>query len=174
MKRFEHFLTKISTSKMNTSQKLQDGLTRILSGNAWYGYNTYHLLGQVTFEAAYEKPPGSAHNIAEILLHMIAWTEEVIDRMNGQTAGLPASGDWPETGQPDEQKWQNYVDDFKLVNVNLLEVIRNFPLDNWDDVIPDDREPQVDFTYAGLIEGLIEHHVYHSGQIALLLRITDF
>lgn len=156
---------------MTTSEKLSKSLNRALSGDAWYGPNTYDLLGRVSFEAAYEKPPGSVHNIAEIVLHMIAWTEEVMDRLNGQSPGIPASGDWPETGAPDEQKWQNYVNDLKLVNVNLQGIIQNFPSDQWDEVIPDEREPKVDFTYAELIDGLIQHHVYHSGQIALLLRL---
>ena len=156
---------------MTSREKLQQSLTTVLSGNAWYGPNVYSLLEQVSFEAAYEKPPGSAHNIAEMVLHMIAWTEEVMDRMNGQTAGMPSSGDWPPTGAPDEQKWQNYVNDLKLVNVNLQGIIQNFPPEKWDAVIPDEREPKVDFTYAGLIEGLIQHYVYHSGQIALLLRL---
>jgi uncharacterized damage-inducible protein DinB len=148
-------------------------LNTILSGNTWYGPNVYQLLEQVTFEAAYEKPPGSVHNIAEIVLHMIAWTEEVMDRLNGQTPGIPTSGDWPDTGAPDEQKWQNYVDDLKLVNVNLQEAIQNFPPEQWDEIIPDEREPKMDFTYAELIEGLIQHHVYHSGQIAILNRIIN-
>lgn len=153
--------------------KLVQSLTNVLSGNAWYGPNIYSLLEQVSFEAAYEKPPGSAHNIAEIVLHMIAWTEEVMDRMNGLTPGIPSSGDWPPTGAPDEQKWQNYVNDLKLVNVNLQGIIQNFPPEKWGEIIPDEREPKVDFTYAELIEGLIQHYVYHSGQIALLLRITQ-
>ena len=88
---------------MNTAEKLSKHLTQILSGDAWYGPNVYDILAQVSFEAAYEKPPGSIHNIAEIVLHMIAWTEEVMDRMNGLTAGIPSSGDWPDTGAPDEQ-----------------------------------------------------------------------
>ncbi|MGN6177685.1 MAG: DinB family protein [Mucilaginibacter sp.] len=153
--------------------KLVQSLTNVLSGNAWYGPNIYSLLEQVSFEAAYEKPPGSAHNIAEIVLHMIAWTEEVMDRMNGLTPGIPSSGDWPPTGAPDEQKWQNYVNDLKLVNVNLQGIIQNFPPEKWGEIIPDEREPKVDFTYAELIEGLIQHYVYHSGQIALLLRIAQ-
>lgn len=156
-----------------TSERLQQTLTNVLSGNAWYGPNVYTLLGQVTFEAAYEKPPGSAHNIAEIVLHMVAWTEEVMDRMNGLTAGLPSSGDWPDPGAPDEQKWQNYVDDLKLVNVNLQGIIQQFPAEQWDENILDERDPQTAVTYAELIEGLIQHHVYHSGQIALLMRITQ-
>jgi len=160
---------------MTTSEKLNHQLTTILSGDAWYGPNVYSIIEQLTFETAYEKPPGAVHNIAAIVLHMIAWTEEVIDRMNGLTAGIPTSGDWPDTGAPGEQKWQNYVSDLKLVNVNLQGIIQNFAVEKWDEPINEerDRELGTGVTYEALIEGLIQHHIYHSGQIALLNRIIN-
>ena len=106
---------------------------------------------------------------------MISWTEEVMDRLNGVTAQLPTSGDWPEPGTPDEQKWQNYVNDLKLVNVNLLVVIQNYPEEQWNEPIKDERDsqPSTGVSFKELVQGLIQHHIYHSGQIALLLRITQ-
>src|ERR1700709_219757 len=112
---------------MTTSEKINLEFEKVLSGRPWYGSSVYDIISKVTFEAAYEKPPGSVHNIAEIVLHMLSWTEEVIDRMNGLSAQTPSSGDWPHHGEPSEQKWQTYVNDLKLVNVNLLSVIENFP-----------------------------------------------
>jgi uncharacterized damage-inducible protein DinB len=158
---------------MTISEELKQNLETVLSGEAWYGTPIYNIIEQVSFEAAYEKPPGSIHNIAEIVLHMLAWTEEVLDRMNGMTAGLPSSGDWPETGKPDEQKWQTYVNDLKLVNVNLLSVIENFPEEDWNDWINDTRGIGPVITYKELINGFIQHQVYHAGQISLLTRITQ-
>jgi uncharacterized damage-inducible protein DinB len=160
---------------MTIPEKLTTQLTQILSGDPWYASNIYDILKQVSFEAAYEKPAGAIHDIAEIVLHMVAWTEEVMDRMNGMTAGLPTSGDWPETGAPDEQKWQNYVDDLKLVNVNLISIIQNFPSEQWDEAINDERNRELGtgVSYEALIEGLIQHHVYHAGQIAILNRIIN-
>jgi uncharacterized damage-inducible protein DinB len=158
---------------MTTSEKLQQELEKVLSGRPWYGTGIYDTIAKVSFEAAYEKPPGSIHNIAEIVLHMVAWTEEVMDRMNGMTAGVPTSGDWPETGKPDEQKWQNYVDDLKLVNVNLIGIIQNFPDEQRDEPIDDQRGDRPVVTYEALINGLIQHHIYHAGQIALLNRIIN-
>jgi len=158
---------------MTTSEKLQQELEKVLSGRPWYGTGIYATIAKISFEAAYEKPPGSAHNIAEIVLHMVAWTEEVMDRMNGMTAGVPTSGDWPETGKPDEQKWQNYVDDLKLVNVNLIGIIQNFPDEQWGEPIDDQRGDRPVVTYEALINGLIQHHIYHAGQIALLNRIIN-
>lgn len=160
---------------MTTAKKLTSELTSVLSGDPWYGNPVYSIIEGITFETAYEKPEHSAHNIAEMVLHMVAWTEEVIDRMNGLPSGVPTSGDWPDTGMPDEQKWQNYVDDLKLVNVNLLGVIRDFPEEQWNEPTNDERNRELgtDVTYEALVNGLIQHHVYHSGQIALLNRIIN-
>lgn len=157
---------------MTISEELQQNLKQVLSGTAWYGTPVYTIIEQVSFESAYEKPTGVVHNIAEIVLHILSWTEEVMDRMNELYAQLPSSGDWPDPGQPDEQKWQTYVNDLKLVNVNLLSVIENFPEEKWNDPINDERENQRKFTYKEMITGLIQHDIYHAGQIALLNRMT--
>jgi uncharacterized damage-inducible protein DinB len=160
---------------MSISEKLSSQLTNVLSGDPWYGSPVYTVIEGISFEAAYEKPPGSVHNIAAIVLHMVAWTEEVMDRMNGLPSGLPTSGDWPPIGKPDEQKWQNYVEDLKLVNVNLIGIIQKFPEEQWNEPINDERNRELGtgVTYEELINGLIQHHIYHSAQIALLNRIIN-
>jgi len=160
---------------MTKSEKLSSELEKVLSGNPWYGNPVYQIIEQVSFEGAFDKPDHAAHNIAEIVLHMVAWTEEVMDRMNGMTAGVPSSGDWPETGAPDEQKWQNYVNDLKLVNVNLLGLIQNFPEEKWSEPINDERNRESGncVNYEELVNGLIQHHIYHSGQIAILRKIIQ-
>jgi uncharacterized damage-inducible protein DinB len=156
---------------MTTAEQLKHDLETVLWGDAWYGPSIYNTIEKVSFETAYEKPPGSVHNIAGLVLHMLSWTEEVMDRMNGMAAQMPSSGNFPDPGAPDEQKWQNYVNDLKLVNVNLLGVIQNFPNEQWDELINDTRENKPKVTYKGLIYGFIQHQVYHAGQIALLTRI---
>jgi len=156
---------------MTKSEQLKQKLEKVLSGNPWYGNSVYAIIEQISFEAAYEKPGNSVHNIAGIVLHMLSWTEEVMDRMNGMDAQLPSSGDWPDPGTPDEQKWQNYVNDLKLVNVNLIGIIQNYPEERWDDLVNSTVENDEGTTYEELVDGLIQHHVYHAGQIALLNRI---
>lgn len=155
---------------MKTGEKLAKQLEEILSGEPWYGPAIYNILNRVTFESAYERPLPSAHNVAEIILHMLSWTEEVMDRLNGMAASSnPSSGDWPETGSPDEQKWQLWIDDLKLVNVNLIKIIRDFPEEQWQEHTNDTRYEQAD-TYKELVEGFMQHQVYHAGQIAMLTK----
>lgn len=156
---------------MTTATQLENELQKVLSGEPWYGLPIYTILDQVTFESAYEKPAHSAHNIAEIILHMLSWTEEVMDRLNEKPASDPVSGDWPPIGGPDEQKWKLWIDDLKLVNVNLIKAIRDFPAEKWDELIIDERGDEPVTTYKELIYGFIQHQIYHAGQIALLNRI---
>lgn len=154
-----------------TAQLLQQKLENTFSGQPWYGTAIYSIIDKVTFEAAYERPSHTAHNIAEILLHMMSWTEEVMDRLNDKPASLPISGDWPQTGTPDQQKWKLWKDDLKLLNVNLVKTIQDLPDEKWHQHIIDERETEPVTTYAELVEGFIEHQVYHAGQIAILNRI---
>jgi len=153
---------------MTTADQLEQELTTVLSGQPWYGLPIYYILSQVTFETAYEKPAKGGHTIAEIILHMLSWTEEVLDRLNEKPASLPLSSNWPETGAPDEQKWKIWIDDLKLVNVNLVKTIQDFPEEKWNEPIIDERGDEPVTTYKELIEGFIQHQIYHAGQIALL------
>lgn len=158
---------------MTISEQLKQELEKVLWGDPWYGPAVYPIIEQVGFEAAFEKPPGAVHTIAGIVLHMLSWTEEVMDRLNGLNAQLPSSGDWPDPGTPDEQKWQTYVNDLKLVNVNLLGVIQNFPEEDWDVPYKDERNTELGtgISFEELVRGLIQHHIYHAGQIALMNRM---
>jgi uncharacterized damage-inducible protein DinB len=156
---------------MIINEKLITELEKVLSGQPWYGSPIYDILDKITFESAFERQ-GHAHTIAEIILHMFSWTEEVIDRMNEKPASLPVSGNWPNPGDPDENKWQLWIADFKLVNVNLIKTIQDFPEERWDDLIIDERNNEPVTTYKELVYGFIQHQIYHTGQIALLTRVT--
>lgn len=160
---------------MSNSSKLYNQLSTILYGHAWYGNPIYTIIDSVTFESAFEKVPGASHTIAEILMHMLSWTEEVTSRMQGHVAGTPAGGDWPHVGEPDEQKLQQMVNNFKLANVKLLQLIDEFPEDKWNQATNDERESYSgdELSYEAMIVGLIQHHVYHAGQIALLNKINN-
>ena len=155
---------------MTTSEALKLNLEQILWGKPWYGEPILNIISSINFVKSFEKPAWARHSIVEIVLHMLSWTEEVMDRLNGLNAQTPSSGDWPEPVLPDEQKWQTYVNDLRLVNVNLITVIQNFPCNDWNNLINDQRENETITTYKQLVEGFIQHQVYHAGQISILQK----
>jgi len=92
---------------MNTSARLKHQLQTILSGKAWFGTPIYSIIDAVSFEAAYEKAEGASHNIAAIVLHMLAWTEECLKRLEGKKASAPSRGDWPIPVHPTSKNGSN-------------------------------------------------------------------
>jgi uncharacterized damage-inducible protein DinB len=53
----------------------------------------------------------------------------------------------------------------------LIGIIQNFPEEQWSELVNGTIENDEGTTYEDLVKGLIQHHIYHSAQIALLNRI---
>ncbi len=160
---------------MSTSIKLYNQLSTALYGRAWYGSPVYAIIDDVSFDTAYEKAPGASHTIAQILMHMLAWLEETTSRMQGNLAGTPQKGDWPDAGEADEESWHQLISYFKLANVELLKQINDLPEDKWTIPTNDHRGKYEaeELSYEALVVGLVQHHIYHAGQISLLNKMIN-
>jgi len=151
---------------------LVDELTKAYNADAWHGSNTLTLISASNPHKVFTHPVPNAHSIAELVLHLTAWTEEVIDRIEGNAAKEPARGDWSLPLENSEQEWEHIVADFKSANEKLITLIANFTSIDWNNNINDQRNKELGtgVSNAELLNGLIQHHAYHSGQIALLLK----
>lgn len=158
---------------MTTANQLQAQLEDVFIGRPWYGTPISTIITEGRWIAAFNLPHGAVHSIAHIVLHMTAWTEETVSRLKGNNAAIPARGDWPEPGEASEQKWHQLVIDLDEANSDLVKAMQALPHDQWDQLINDERgEGEPVTTYKGLVEGFIQHQIYHAGQIALLNRIN--
>jgi uncharacterized damage-inducible protein DinB len=151
---------------------LVDELQKAYNGDAWHGGNTLSLLVTGNAEKVFTHPIPNAHSIAELVLHLTSWTEEVLDRINGAAAKEPTSGDWPVPTEVSEKGWNEILNQFKFANQKLIEALSNLKSSNWSNEVKDERNPPLGsgVNNLQLINGLIQHHAYHSGQIALLLK----
>ena len=151
---------------------LVDELQKAYNGDAWHGGNTLSLLVTANAEKVFTHPIPNAHSIAELVLHLTCWTEEVLERINGQEAKEPVNGDWPAPIEMSETEWDEILNQFKSANQRLIGTLGNLNSSNWSNEVKDKRNPSLGsgVNNAQLINGLIQHHAYHSGQIALLLK----
>ncbi|MFA6946391.1 MAG: DinB family protein [Pedobacter sp.] len=141
-------------------------LEQVISGDPWYGSPLSKILEGVDPHVVFFRI-GNSHSIAEILLHMIAWTEETQSRLAGNEASQPLRGDWPET---DSYSWLELIGLFLLANEHLIHLINQMDEQLLSEPVRDMRNPALGtgVNYEELIRGLIKHHIYHSGQIAIL------
>jgi uncharacterized damage-inducible protein DinB len=143
-------------------------------GPSWHGPTLKELLADVSAKQAANKGIRNAHSIWEIVLHIAGWTEEVTRRLQGGEAGDPADGDWPAVADVSDAAWQDARRRLREAHQALLVVFAGVPPLEL-------RAPVRDFrnspdgrgrTVAETISGLIQHDVYHAGQIAILKKLV--
>jgi uncharacterized damage-inducible protein DinB len=149
-------------------------LRKAFNGDAWHGSNLMQQLNPVEPAHAFTHFIPNAHSIAELVLHITAWTDEVNSRLLGATAKEPAAGDWPRPQAETSKEWEKIIFDCKTSNEELIRVCESLTTADWESEVKDerDRELGTGVTNLALVNGLIQHHAYHSGQIGLLLKFT--
>jgi uncharacterized damage-inducible protein DinB len=137
----------------------------VLTGDAWHGDPVWKVLGDIPAETAAARPVNSAHSIWEIVAHMTFWEGVVIQRLHGQRAGLVEELNFPATPKPTEENWRKTLEEFRKSNRLFREALANLDPAKVDDLTAAGKR-----TYYGEAHGILEHHVYHLGQIALLKK----
>jgi uncharacterized damage-inducible protein DinB len=144
------------------------------AGEPWHGYSTREIMEGITASQAFAHPIPGAHSIAEIVLHMISWQNEVINRVQGQAPGLPSEGDWPTIGPGGEPEWRSCRARLQESTDQLVATVRSAPADLLDRRVGSsaDRSLATGMTMRATLHGVVSHNAYHSGQIALLKKHT--
>lgn len=147
-------------------------IKKAFNGDAWHGNHVMQTLNNVKPENAFVHLIPNAHSIAEIALHLTSWTEEVSSRLTGNTASEPELGDWPIPTQKTPKDWEKIIFDFKISNEELIRICESIKENEWNDETTDERNTSLGtgVTKIELLNGLVQHHGYHSGQIAILSK----
>jgi uncharacterized damage-inducible protein DinB len=157
---------------MSEISRIIDELEREYDGDPWHGSPLVAILDGVSASQASARPVASAHSIWELVLHVTAWKNEVRLRLSGAPAGEPKEGDWPDVGEPSEERWHEALERLRRAQRDLLADIQTLPeaklLAPTND--PRDRKTGAGVSYYVLLHGAVQHDVYHAGQIALLKK----
>jgi uncharacterized damage-inducible protein DinB len=157
---------------MNEIARIVDQLEREHAGDPWHGSPLSAILEGVTSQQAASKPLADAHSIWELVLHMTGWKNETRRRLSGAPAGEPENGDWPAVEQTSAEHWAQALEHLELAHRLLVSAVKDFP--EPDLYVPTNdarmRELGVGVTYYELLHGIVQHDVYHAGQIAILKK----
>lgn len=153
-------------------RRIADQLKRAFDGDPWYGSPLMKILNGVTAEQAAALPVAGAHSIWEVVLHVAAWQGAVLDRLADKPARLPAEGDWPEITDTSETGWSNTLALLTRRHNDLMKAISELTDDQLKRMVGEERDPT---TGSGVsvyytLHGIIQHNVYHAGQIAVLKK----
>jgi uncharacterized damage-inducible protein DinB len=152
---------------MSEIERILDQLKRACEGNAWHGPAIQELLKGASARQVAAKFIPAGHSIWEIVLHITAWQDVTRRRLAGEVViDLPAHLDWPSVTDTSETAWQQAVEHLFQSKQQLHRVISQL-----DDERLNDPVPGKDYSVYVLLHGVIQHNLYHAGQIAVLKKL---
>lgn len=151
---------------MTETHRINSLLKRAFQGPAWHGLSLRELLEGVTAEQALAHPIPGAHTIWELVNHVIAWEQISKRRLEGDSANdVPDEVNFPPVADTGEHAWQTTLESLAASNQSLRESIKRI-----DDVKLEEMAAGQNYSNYAMLHGVIQHDLYHAGQIALLKK----
>ena len=150
---------------MTEIERIIDQLNRAFVGEAWHGPAVIEILEGVTAKQAAAYPLTGGHSIWELALHLAAWTRAVRRRLQGDPAQLTDAENFPAVTDSSERAWAEVRESIKQAQVELRSAILLLDDSRLDQPIIEGMSS----IYVTL-HGVIQHSLYHAGQIAILKK----
>lgn len=150
---------------MSEIQNIIDALEIIQKDDAWHGPGLRKILAGVNADMASARPIAGGHTIWELVRHIQAWEGVTTRRLEGQQTDEPDEGDFPSVEGRADDAWRETLAAFDQTHELLIKAITHLQ--------PADLEktaPGKSYTIGFELHGIVRHHVYHAGQIAILKK----
>jgi uncharacterized damage-inducible protein DinB len=148
------------------AEQIADQLERAFEGDAWHGPSISEILADVSAEQAAARPLPETHSIWEIVLHVTAWQKTVRERLQGRPmTSLPDEVDWPRPADTSAAAWAEAVRDLRAEYERLREETLR-----WSDRDLGETTKSRRYTVYEELHGVLQHGLYHAGQIAILKK----
>jgi nicotinate-nucleotide pyrophosphorylase (carboxylating) len=158
---------------MSEVSRILDQLRRAWDGEAWHGPPLWKIVHGVSAKTAAARPVAGAHSIAEIVLHISAWQEAATRRLQGQEYEPSPAENWPEVTGLSEPAWENTLFELRRSFEELCAVVEDFKDEQLDRAVNFKSYSQHVYSYYVLLHGVVQHNLYHAGQIALLKKLAE-
>jgi uncharacterized damage-inducible protein DinB len=151
--------------KKNTEISILIGQFKELYGEgAWHGKGIKILFDEINPNNVFNKPQGQ-HSIVELVWHMVNWKEFGVSRLLTDSRDLQyfEDFDWRVLDLNDKSLWEKGVNRFWEVHEQFIKLLQD-----QEDKLLDQIVEERNYHYRKLLNGLKEHDLYHSGQIAYI------
>ena len=144
-------------------------LNENFSGEPWFGRNIQVILKEINEDIASQKPNGQ-NSMLELLYHMINWRLFTINRLEKSSATVKSfeENDWQVLDHQDKSLWQKGIEQLNDTQQRLLNLINTMKDEDLQSPVH-----ERDYENRTLINGIIQHDIYHLGQIAYIKKMLS-
>lgn len=152
---------------MSEVERILDQMDRAWEGDAWHGPSVKRVLENITAELASDHPIRSAHSIWEIIHHLGSWNRIVRHRLIGDPIEPTPEVDWPPVWDASEVAWKRSLEILDENRKLLRKTVEKLKDEQLNVQLPGEG-----YTNYVMLHGLVQHDLYHAGQIALLKKVV--
>lgn len=153
---------------MTEVERIVDLSQRTFAGDAWHGPSLMTILKNVNATQAAMRPFKNAHSIWELVCHIAAWEQAGLCRLGGDRADLSDAEDWPPVSDTSEQAWAQATETLRAVHQQFQDAMSELDDSKLDQPIVEGLA-----TVYVTLHGIIQHTLYHAGQIAILKKAIE-
>jgi uncharacterized damage-inducible protein DinB len=151
----------------NEVQSIITNLERVLNGQPWYGEAVMPMLRKIHPAVVFINPKNS-HAAIEILYHMINWAQFTLNRLQRRQEEELVDSEESDWRNIDARihTWEKGLAEFEQIHKQIVA-----ELQTKDDSFLKEMVDSRDYNFRFLLNGLIQHNIYHLGQIAFLKNL---
>ena len=145
-------------------------LNQLYNGGSWQGESIAAKLKSITEEQAFQQPSPDVHSVAEVVWHCIYWRTVFLKRMEGDNLYRDQTMErlnFLPLSELREKGWPYLLGELQQTQATIFRELST----KRDSFLGEEYQPGYTFDY--LVEGLIQHDVYHLGQIGLIIKINN-
>ena len=156
------------TEMRSEAALIADQLRRAFDGSAWHGPALLELLADVDAATAAARPLPNVHSIWELVLHIAAWDGAAVRRLRGQKSQPGGADNFPPVPRVTEAAWRKAVAAIRRTHEALVKAVSALPDERLRDRVPGKR-----YNFWHMLHGVVQHELYHAGQIAVLKKAQE-
>jgi uncharacterized damage-inducible protein DinB len=151
---------------MTDNERILDQLRRAYRGGSFHGPAVFEILEGIEGAEAAARPVAGAHSIWELVLHVAAWNRIPVRRIRERRAIDPTDAEnFPAIGDPSESAWVAAKEDLAASVDEVAATVETLPRERFSEIVPGRS-----YTVVAMLDGVIQHALYHAGQMALVKK----
>lgn len=137
-------------------------------GPAWHGPAVLETLKAVNFAVIHKRINGS-HNIIELVNHIASWKLFIIKKLEGDPEfDVVGAINFTKIEHPTPADWEAALNRLQSIHNELMDKLKQV-----EDAILVEGVPGRSYSFFFLLTGIVNHSLYHLGQIKLLMKLEE-
>ncbi len=155
-----------------TVEYIKQHFYNIHYGRNWFGQSYMTKLQDTDPEHYFTRPYPEVHSVAELIAHGNAWRNDAIVKIRSGKGELTEMSpeDWPDLETLKEKGWDKIFNEYRE-SVNSFIALLEEKDDEFLNTEYFDPEFDGTYPYSFTINGILQHDLYHLGQLGLVMRM---